>query len=354
MTVTLGQPLSPHPDELAALLASVSTSGRWTNDGPLVALLEQRLAATQGWRSVAATSSGTTALTAALLALDLAAGSEVITTPLTFRATALAIEAAGLTPVFAAVDPLTLNLLPDAVEQAVSPRTGAILPVHLFGVPVDPAIDEVASRLDIPVVYDAAHAFGLGSISGRGAATAYSLHATKLLHTGEGGAVATNDPAMARRVRAVRNFGFGGGEDAGPGLNAKLSEVAAAVGLAVWGAVDAEMDARRQVREAYSAGLVPGGRAQAHVPGIERALVMEPVRCSPDDQAALVADLAAAGIAARTFPALCGPTQRFRTARIVGASREDTVALASTVIALPIHGGVLPHHTDAAAEVLRG
>lgn len=354
MTVTLGDPLSPDPHKLAAFLNMVEATGRWTNGGPLVRQLEQEIGFTEGWNSVAATSSGTAALIVALLALDLPPGSEVVTTPLTFRATTLAIEAAGLVPVFAAVDPASLNLDPSAVDSAIGPLTGAILPVHLFGLPVDPFLDEVAARRGIPVVYDAAHAFGLPAISGRGIATAYSLHATKLLHTGEGGAIATNSEQIAERARRISNFGIDDTLDAGPGVNAKLSEVAAAVGLAMLDSIEEEKAARRRIRESYQAALLTGGRASVHAPGHERALLVEPVRCTADDQASIVADLAAAGVVARTFPALCAPGQRYATTTLVGASREETVDLARTVVALPIHGRVSAEQVDAIIRVLRG
>lgn len=354
VTVIIGDPLSPDPAELASLLGDIETSRRWTNGGPLATRLEQSIAATEGWKSVAATSSGTSALTVALLALNAPPGSEVVTTPLTFRASALAIEAAGLVPVFAAVDPQSLNLDASAVDSAIGPRTRAILAVHLFGLPVDSLIDEVASRRGIPVIYDAAHAFGLSTISGRGAATAYSLHATKLLHTGEGGALATDSEQLAERARRISNFGIDGAMDAGSGVNAKLSEIAAAVGLAMLNSIEGEKDARRRVRAAYENALASGGRASIHAPGRERALIIEPVRCQPEDQADLITDLAREGIFARTFPALCAPGQRYATTPIVGASRERIIELARTVVALPIHGRVRPDQAEAIGRVLRG
>lgn len=347
MTVTLGQPLSPDPDEFARLAASVWQSGRWTNGGALVTRFEQQLEALTGWRSVAATASGTSALTVALLTLDLPAGSEVITTPLTFRATALAIEAAGLTPVFAAADPVTLNLDVDAVERAVTARTGAILPVHLFGV----AVDERMDTLGFPVVYDAAHAYGFAPVIGRGTASAYSLHATKLLHTGEGGFVATNDPQIAERAARIRNFGLEGQLGPSPGTNAKMPEMSAAVGLATLALVEGEMKARQRVRDSYAELVAQSARVTPHAPGHPRALVLEIVRCDAADQYELLADLAAHGVIARAFPALCDADQRYSSLAVVGADSRRMTELARTAIALPIHGRVTEDHLAAVAEV---
>ncbi len=352
MTVTLGQPLPPDPAVFADLAEGVWARGRWSNGGPLVGALERRLEESEGWAHVVAAASGTTALTAALLALGLPRGGEVITSPMTFRATPLAIEAAGLTPVFAAVDPETLTLDPDAVAGAIGDRTVAILPVHLFGVAADPALDAVAASHGLPVVYDAAHCSGWPDIAGRGALTAYSLHATKLLHTGEGGFVATGSDRLADAVRRVVNFGIDGGTDPGTGLNGKLSEIAAAVGLATLPNVAAEVAARTALRESYMAAAESGSRARPHAPGRRRSLVMEVVRCDPSDQAALLQELAERDVVARTFPALCAAGQRYADSPLTGAGVGAMTALANSVIALPFHGRVDRSHCEAVSEVL--
>lgn len=350
MTTTLGLPLAPDPELFAELSAGVWERARWSNGGPLVTELERELAAREGWQHVIATSSGTAALTAALLALELPAGGEVITTPLTFRATTLAIEAAGLTPVFVAVDPETLNLSAAAVAEAINERTAAIAPVHLFGLAVDPAIDQLAAQHGVPVVYDAAHTFGLADAAGRGTLTAYSLHATKLLHTGEGGFVATNDEALAQRVREVINFGIdaAGGH---AGFNGKLAELPAAVGLAVLPKLEAEIAARLALRSRYAEIIASSSRVQQHAPGSERALIIEVFRCEPSDQARILAELAERDVIARAFPALVDGG-RFACFPVVGGSAKEAIALSQTVIALPFHGGVDAAAVAAIAEVL--
>ncbi len=352
MTVTLGQPLSPDPELFEELRRGIWESARWTNSGPLVDRLEAELGALLGWEQVCAASSGTSALTLALLALNLRPGGEVVTTPLTFAATALAIEAAGLVPRFAAVHPATLTLDPGAAAEAVGPHTVAILGVHLFGVAVDPTLDELGARLGLPVVYDAAHGFGFAPLAGRGAATAYSLHATKLLHTGEGGAVATSDPGLAARVGRLRNFGLEGSAVAARGMNAKLPELSAAVGLAMLGRLDGEIAARESLRAEYRRIVAASGRVDHHAGDVARALVMEVVRCEAGDAEPLSAELAATGMIARSFPALTGRGMRWCGADVAGASPEEADGWARRVLALPFHGRVGRRHLDAFAAVV--
>lgn len=352
MTVTLGQPLAPDADHFATLARGIWERARWSNGGPLVAELERRIEQAEGWRHAVATASGTSALITALLALGLPRGGEVITSPLTFRATVLAIEAAGLTPVFAATDPDTLTLDPSAVGLAIGPSTVAILPVHLFGVPADPALDALGAEHALPVVYDAAHAYGFFDVVGRGALTAYSLHATKLLHTGEGGFIATQDDRLDQRLRQAVNFGIDGDNDAHPGINGKLSELAAAVGLATFPRVAAEVAAREKLRAAYRSAAEAGSRVRPHAPTHARALVMEVVRCDPADQSRIIRELAARDVVARAFPALCGEGQRYADVPVVGSTGREADELSRSAIALPFHGRVGAGHVDAISEVL--
>lgn len=354
MTVTLGQPLAPDASLFAALAATVWERAWWTNGGALVTELEQRVADACGVEFAAATTSGTSALTVALLALSLPAGAEVITSPLTFRATALAIEAAGLTPRFAAVSESTLNLSASAVSAAVGPRTGAVLPVHLFGVPVSSDVDEVAAAHGLPVVFDAAHAYGMPGLAGRGVATAYSLHATKLLHTGEGGMVTTDDAELAERVGQVRNFGIDSGHSAGAGTNAKMPEMSAAVGLAMWDLIDDEVAARVRVREGLRSIVEASDRVWGHAEGVSRGVVMEVVRCRPSDQDGLLAELAARGVYGRVFAALTDEGERWGSFGVARGSSAQIRELARSVIALPLHGRVREEHLEAVRKVFVG
>ena len=350
VTLTLGLPIRPDSDLLASLMAEALAADRWTNSGVLAERFEHDVASLVFSPHAVVVSSGTAALTVALMALGLPTGGEVITSPVTFPATSHAIEAAGLVPRFAAVDPATLNLDPAAVAEAITARTVAIVPVHLFGVAVDPELDIVAGSHGVPVVYDAAHAFGFAPIAGRGSASAYSLHATKLLHTGEGGVITMNDPSIADAARRARNFGLSPDGVAGQGTNAKLPELSAALGLAVLPGLETEVRARVELRAAYADIVQRSRRVSAHAPGCERALVMEVVRCAPEDQETLVRDLAAEGIIARVFPVLTAPGSRYAGHPVVG---EGLAAeLARTVIAIPFHGRVRPEHLAALERVL--
>jgi dTDP-4-amino-4,6-dideoxygalactose transaminase len=231
----VGRPNLPDKRAILDRVASVLDSGWLTNGGPLVRDFERRLAEECGVKHCIATSNGTVALELAIRALELAG--EVIVPAFTFIATAHALAWHGLRPVFCDVDPATHTLDPLQVEQLIGPRTAAVLGVHLWGHACQ--IDELAAIADshgIPILFDAAHAFGCTHrgrpIGGFGACETFSFHATKFVHCGEGGAVATNDDRLAERVRLLRNFGFAGYDRVTSiGTNAKLSELAAAVGL---------------------------------------------------------------------------------------------------------------------------
>lgn len=352
MTTTLGQPLAPDTDVLAALIEQINASGRWANGGSVVQEMERVLASDLGWNHALATSSGTSALTVALLACALPAGSEVITSPLTFAATAAAIEAAGLVPVFADIDPETLTLHPAAVKAAIGPRTSALLPVHLFGLASALELDEIGREAGLAVVHDAAHAYGFRDVIGRGDATAYSLHATKLMHCGEGGLVATDNSHLAEQASLARNFGLQGELAVSQGMNAKLPELSAALALAVRAQLAGEIAARLAVRSRYAELVASSPRLRPHAVGVPRALVMEVVRCEPEDQRAILNDLAERGVVGRRFPALCEPAQRYSSVRSVGVDPKAVARLANSVIALPLHGRVTTKDIDAVAAVL--
>jgi len=209
---------------------------RWlTNNGPYVQELERALAARLGVKHCVATCNATLALELVLRAADL--NGEVIVPSFTFVATAHALQWLGITPVFCDVDLATHNIDPDLVEALITPRTTAILGVHLWGRPCDvKALADIARRHRLTLLFDAAHALGC-SLSGRmvggfGEAEVFSLHATKFVNAFEGGAVTTNDDRLAARVRAMRNFGFAGEDTVvSVGTNAKMSEASAAMGL---------------------------------------------------------------------------------------------------------------------------
>ena len=247
---------------------------RWlANDGPLVAEFERRVAELVEVEYCVATSSATVGLQ--LVARALGLSGEVVMPSFTFVGTAHSLAWLGVTPVFADIDPSTHNLDPAAAERALSSRTSAILGVHLWGraCEVD-ALEEIASRHGIPLVLDAAQALGCTyrgkPIGGSGRAEVFSFHATKVAGAGEGGAVTTSDPELARRVRLMRNFGFSGYDWVSSlGTNAKMHELSAAMGLTSLDSLEQFIAVNRYNHEQYAREFedVEGLRIVPYPPG---------------------------------------------------------------------------------------
>jgi dTDP-4-amino-4,6-dideoxygalactose transaminase len=251
----VGRPNLPDKCAIIERIAGVLDSHWLTNGGPLVCEFEQRLAGETGAKHCIATSNGTAALELAIRGLGLAG--EVIVPSYTFIATAHALAWHGLRPIFCDVDPDTHSLDPRRVAEKIGPRTAAILGVHLWGRACDvEALGAIAQQHRLPMLFDAAHAFGC-SYLGRpigvfGACETFSFHATKFVHCGEGGAVATNDDGLAERVRLTRNFGFAGYDRVTSiGINAKMSELSAAVGLTSLDNMATIVAINRQNHDAY-------------------------------------------------------------------------------------------------------
>ncbi|HSK11207.1 MAG TPA: aminotransferase class I/II-fold pyridoxal phosphate-dependent enzyme [Vicinamibacterales bacterium] len=251
---------------------------RWlTNDGELVHAFERQLAGWTGRSHCVAVTNGTMALALAVRAMGLTG--EVILPSFTFVATAHVLEWHGLVPVFCDVDPRTHTIDPRRVPELVTPRTSAILGVHLWGRPCDvEGLQEVADRYGLRVVFDAAHAFACDRdgmpVARDGEAAALSFHATKILNSFEGGAICTDRGDLADRLRLMRNSGFAGRDTVvAVGLNAKMTEIAAAMGLTNLEALPRFLAANRENFDAYRRGLAdcPGvslvdtGTSRAHV-----------------------------------------------------------------------------------------
>jgi dTDP-4-amino-4,6-dideoxygalactose transaminase len=257
--VYVTRPLLPALEAYAGRLAQVWEAQWLTNGGAqhreLEAVLSKRLRAPH----LSLFANGTLALLAACRVLDL--HGEVITTPFTFAAAPHALVWSGLEPVFADIEPRTLTLDPRCVEAAITPRTSAILAVHVYGMPCDvTALGAIAARHGLKVIYDGAHAFGTTldgvPVALFGDATMLSFHATKLFHTGEGGALIVRDAATKARVDLARNFGIASeSEVASTGINGKMSELSAALGLEVLARVDEERTRRETIASIYDARL---------------------------------------------------------------------------------------------------
>ena len=257
----------PNIGDRRALLARINDmlDRLWlTNNGPFVQEFERRVADFLGVRHCIAMCNATVALEIAARALEL--HGEVIVPSFTFVATAHALQWQEITPVFCDVDPATHNLDPARVEAMITPRTTGIMGVHVWGRPCAiEALNEIAGRRGLKLIFDAAHAFG-NSYKGRmignfGLAEVFSFHATKFFNTFEGGAVVTNDDELATKIRLMTNFGFAGYDKViYVGTNGKMSEISAAMGLTGLESLDEFIAANRLNCATYRAGLqaVPG------------------------------------------------------------------------------------------------
>lgn len=258
--LTVTSPLLPPLEEFIPYLQEI-WDARWiTNNGSFHQRLEKELAEYLGVEYISLFTNGTLPLITALQALDIREG-EVITTPYSFVATTHAIWWNGLQPVFVDVDPLTGCLAPDRIEEAITPRTRAIMPVHVYGTPCDTKrIQQIADKHGLKVIYDAAHAFGVRtngvSVLQAGDISTLSFHATKTYNTIEGGALICHSAEMKYKIDNLKNFGFRGETNVvAPGINSKMDEVRAAYGLLNLKYVDAAIAHRREVARQYVEAL---------------------------------------------------------------------------------------------------
>lgn len=235
-------------------------SSRWlSNNGRYLVEFEKRISEITGTDHCIAVCNATVGIQIAVQALELTG--EVILPSYTFVATAHALQWQGLKPVFADINPATHNLSPEAVARAVTPKTSAILGVHLWGRPCETEeIEAIGRDHDLKVLYDAAHAFGcshLGRpVGGFGSCEVFSFHATKFINSFEGGAVTTNDPKLAEKLRLIRNFGFTDYDHVETlGINAKMSEVCAAMGISNLESIKEIIAINRRNYDLYSEGL---------------------------------------------------------------------------------------------------
>lgn len=273
--ITVTSPLLPNLEEFGVLLKQIWESKWITNNGSFHKQLENELAEYLKVPYVSLFTNGTLPLLTALQALRITG--EVITTPYSFVATTHCIWWNGCKPVFVDVDPLTGNIDPDKIEAAITPKTTAIMPVHVYGKPCDTnRIQNIADKYGLKVIYDAAHAFGVelngDSILNAGDMSTLSFHATKVYNTLEGGALVMHDEVTKKRIDYLKNFGFvGETEVVAPGINSKVDEVRAAYGLLNLKQVDAAIEARRQVAIKYREALrdVKGITFMDDMPGVK-------------------------------------------------------------------------------------
>lgn len=257
--ITVTSPLLPNLDDFNEMLKQIWASKWITNNGSFHKQLETELAAYLKVPYISLFTNGTLPLITALQALRITG--EVITTPYSFVATTHALWWNGIKPVFVDIAPATGNINPERIEAAITPKTTAIMPVHVYGKPCDTKrIQEIADQYGLKVIYDAAHAFGVEvngeSILNAGDLSTLSFHATKVYNTVEGGAMVMHDEKMKKRIDYLKNFGFANETTVvGPGINSKMDEVRSAYGLLNLKQVDAAIEARHQVAIKYREAL---------------------------------------------------------------------------------------------------
>lgn len=309
MRINVTRSSMPGFEEFCREIRDLWDSHWLTNDGGKLLALQARLGDFLQSPHISLFTNGHLALEALLGVMELEG--EVITTPFTFASTTHAIVRRGLTPVFCDIRPEDYTLDPALLEGLITEKTRAILPVHVYGSLCDvEAIQAIADRHGLPVLYDAAHAFGVtrdGISAARfGLASMFSFHATKVYHTIEGGAIATQSEALAEKLALERNYGITGPEDViSVGGNAKMNEFQAAMGLCNLRHLRENIALRKRVHEAYLARLSPleGLRLPALQPGVESNYAYFPVVFEGDQNLrdAVSRALAAQGIYARKY-----------------------------------------------------
>lgn len=281
--ITVTSPLLPSLEEFMPYLQDIWDRKWLTNNGYYHKELEKALCEYLKVPYISLFTNGTLPLMCALQALRITG--EVITTPYSFVATTHSLWWNGIKPVFVDIDPVTGNIDPDKIEAAITPRTTAIMPVHVYGNPCGTQrIQEIADKYGLKVIYDAAHAFGVEvngeSVLKAGDMSTLSFHATKVYNTIEGGALICHDEQTKKRIDYLKNFGFAGETTViAPGINGKMDEVRSAYGLLNLKQVDAAIEARRQVAVRYREALrnVKGIRVMEDIPGVRHNYAYFPI-----------------------------------------------------------------------------
>jgi dTDP-4-amino-4,6-dideoxygalactose transaminase len=358
----LARPFTGDPADVAADVMKILGSGSMTNSS-FVRAFEQRAAEYLGVRHCVAVASCTAGLMLLLKASERTG--DVVIPSFTFSATAHAVAWNGMRPVFADIDPQSLTLSPAAVERAIGVRTSAILATHLYGTPCDvELLEEIAATNGLRLFFDAAHAFGskrAGTpIGGFGDAEVFSLSPTKVLATGEGGLVATNDDVLAERIRIGRGYGNPGDYDCRfVGLNARMSEFHAAIALRSLETLDERIDQRHQLVTSYR-------RALSRIPGIQFPYLREEDRSTYKDFTIMI-DPVAFGVTARrlgltleeegieTRRYYSPPVHEMKAYRHLAASGRDlpvTLEAAGKVLTLPLSYDMTEEHVLRVADAI--
>ena len=347
--ITVTSPLLPDLGEFNELLRQIWDSKWITNNGQFHQRLEKELAEYLGVPYISLFTNGTLPLLTALQALRITG--EVITTPYSFVATTHSIWWNGCKPVFVDIDPKTGNMDPDKIEAAITPKTTAIMPVHVYGKPCDTKrIQEIADRYGLKVIYDAAHAFGVKvdgeSVLNAGDLSTLSFHATKVYNTIEGGAMVMHDEITKKRIDYLKNFGFANETTVvGPGINSKMDEMRSAYGLLNLRQVDAAIEARHKVAVRYRDALrgVKGISFFDDMPGVRHNYSYFPVFVDAEEYGMtrdeLYSKMKAANVLGRRYfyPLI----SEFSTYRGLESAKPENLPnahrMADSVICLPMH-----------------
>jgi dTDP-4-amino-4,6-dideoxygalactose transaminase len=359
------QPYLPPLEEFIPYLEKIWDNKILTNGGPFHQQLEKELCEYLGVKHISLFTNGTIALVTALQALHITG--EVITTPYSFVATAHSLLWNGIKPVFVDVTPNTLNLDPTKIEAAITPHTTAIMPVHVYGHPCDgDAIQKIADNYNLKVIYDAAHAFGVqdknGSVLNHGDLSVLSFHATKVFNTFEGGAIICPDAKTKQRIDHLKNFGFVDEVTVvAPGINGKMCEFNAALGLLQLKHIDQALARRKEIDATYRQQF-------ADVKGIHclndagEKLANHayfPILVQPDyplSRDALYEKLKTHGIHARRyFYPLISDFPMYRSMTSAQRSNLPVAADASAkVLCLPIYPALQPQEQQRVIDIIQG
>jgi dTDP-4-amino-4,6-dideoxygalactose transaminase len=362
--IYVSRPLLPPLEELTERLGEVWISRWLTNGGAQHERLEEALRLHLGAPHLSLFNNGTIALLTAVRALG-CTGS-VITTPFTFPATPHVLAWSGIEPVFCDIDPVTLTIDPEGVEAAIRKDTTGILAVHVYGLPCDVVrLQALATRRGLRLLYDAAHAFGT-TVAGAGIAAfgdtaMFSFHATKLFHTAEGGALATGAAQLKAAFDHLRNFGICNQEEVDvPGINGKMNEIQAALGLAVLEHVAQEVERRRAIVARYRAHLggIEGLTLMPEPPGVVTSCQYFVIRIEEGSfgatRDAVQASLRQYNVLTRKyFYPLCSDYPCYRGLKSAAAANLPVAhRVAEEVLCLPIYGDLPLDAVDRICEML--
>ena len=360
--ITVTSPLLPSLEDLMPYLQDIWERKWLTNNGHYHQELEKALCEYLKVPYISLFTNGTLPLMCALQALRITG--EVITTPYSFVATTHSLWWNGIKPVFVDIDPETCNMDPDKIEAAITPKTTAIMPVHVYGKPCDvDRIQEIADKYGLKIIYDAAHAFGVEvngkSILNAGDMSTLSFHATKVYNTVEGGALICHDEQTKKRIDYLKNFGFAGETTViAPGINGKMDEVRSAVGLLNLKQVNAAIEARHQVANRYREALrgVKGIRVMEDMPGVRHNYSYFPMFIDAEEYGMtrdeLYFKMKENNVLGRRYfyPLI----SEFSTYRGLESARPENLPvakrIADSVICLPMYYGLTEEEVDQVVE----